>query len=151
MECENNENPKLCKFCADNNKDCCCQNIPGSFVPDDIKLDVDVIAAKLTLNEWAVDYWEGDTQLYYLRPAVAFCTKYIDASWGGPCGYLQSDGCKLPFERRPTQCKSLVPKSGDRCLQPKEYEKHAVALMWVPYEDLLMKAVEIAKEQAHGM
>jgi hypothetical protein len=146
---KNNENKKLCKLCAENNENCCCTVMPGSFAPNDIKLNVKFIANKLFLNEWAVDYWEDEPPLYYLRPATVGCKEYIDPSWGGICIYLTENGCKLNFEERPTQCKALIPgydkESG--CVLPKHCTKHYIALLWQPHEKLLMKAVNLATKK----
>jgi hypothetical protein len=66
----------------------------------------------------------------------------LHGSWGGPCGNLSESGCSLSFERRPWQCRALVPKSGGRdCHYPEKLPADSYKAMgvrvWLPHQDLL--------------
>lgn len=138
----NNENSKLCAVCVDS----CCQRMPGAYMPDDIDLDLQSIADKLAAGEWAIDWWEDEEPIYYLRVAAVGGRPILDPSWGGRCVFLIDSGCKLSFDERPTNCKAVLP-SVSECKCPDEYSKHNIALAWRPHEKLLMEAAKMAQAE----
>ena len=140
---KNNEDINLCKACVN----CCCQNIPGIYDPLDNPPDIAFIAEKLKAGEWSIDWWEptkDEPQMYYLRPATQNSKCVFDPSWGGKCVYLADTGCKLEFDKRPSQCQALNP-SKDRCTLPDKYTKKEIAIRWKPYTDILLRAGKLAQ------
>ncbi len=134
---KNNENPTLCKQC----ENCCCQKMPGIYSPKDIMpISADALAAKLAAGEWAIDWWEADKPLQYVRPATKTGPKILDPSWGGECFYFTEAGCSLTFSQRPSNCQALKP-GVDKCDLPDKYSKHSTALAWQKHHQLLSDAI----------
>ena len=80
-----------------------------------------------------------------------------DQSWGGQCVFLdEATGCKLKFEDRPHICQHLVPnydfiKGESDCDMDEEvyslHGKRLDAMMWLPYQPILERALEMYYEQ----
>ena len=133
----------------------CCKSMPGIAVPDDfLELTVASVASLLASGDWSVDWYEGfypyddnvwrDTNGYYLRPATLDGRgDVMDASEGGQCVFLRSDGCSFPFDGRPHQCRHLHPSDDMHCKS--ERGKHWYATRWGPHRDLLLEAVRIVE------
>ncbi|MDD5013825.1 MAG: YkgJ family cysteine cluster protein [Atribacterota bacterium] len=128
-------NEELCKKC----KGKCCKGLPGEYSPEDIerifpaknlKLSVEMA---LKTKKIAIDWWEDDKPLYFLRPATKGNEgKIYDPSWGGECVFLKKTGCSLPKEERPEVCRLLEPRAEeDKCVSHyKENPKYAMGLLW---------------------
>jgi hypothetical protein len=112
---------EICRKCGG----ACCKRMPGCAIPDDIaklfpaETIQESVKKALLSKKWSIDWWEGDTPVYFLRP-VAIAPKFLveietkkskifDASWGGKCIYLEEFGCILPRDSRPDQCKRFKP------------------------------------------
>ncbi len=89
----------------------CCKKYPGAAMPEDFGMpDTTKLVEALRSGKWAIDRWEADTPLYYVRPAVTSAIgQLFDYSWGGPCVFLSGTGCKLPPDDRPSGCRLLEP------------------------------------------
>lgn len=144
----------ICKACGGN----CCKCIPGIYSPEDIeKIPFAQLIDMMLNGKIAVDWWEGDirdideesddylAQIYYFRPPTLKHRFLYDPSWGAPCLYLLPDGCALPYEQRPEQCRMLEPKLKDpnvnhifstniKCEQ--HLDKVGVITAWLPYQEM---------------
>ncbi|MBA7525328.1 hypothetical protein ES705_17479 [subsurface metagenome] len=130
-----NYNEKLCEECGGK----CCKKLPGGYSPEDIKRLFSAKSLRLSVKKAletkriAIDWWEDDPPLYFLRPATKGKEGIIyDPSWGDKCTFLMSDGCSLPKEERPEVCRKLEPKSKEEsCITHyKEPTKYAMGLLW---------------------
>ena len=99
----------------------CCKQLPGSCLPNDISRLFPANSlqesVKLALNskKYSIGWFENDTPLYYIRPATLGKYKKFDPSWGGICILLTDNGCSLPFDLRPNDCKCIKPNKDFRC------------------------------------
>jgi len=139
----NNECPSICVAC----KRHCCKEYSGGYHPEDLEpLSVDSLVARFIISKCAIDWWEGDPRedqyelgvAYYIRPAHKGVRKLCDPSWGGECCHLTQEGCALVFDKRPWQCRELVPELGHKC--SKGVDKREVALAWIPYQKMIIEA-----------
>jgi hypothetical protein len=126
-------------------KGACCKQMPGICEPKDIikmfpakTLKESVIKA-LRTHDFSIDYWEGEKSVYYIRPSTLTGRgKIWDASWGGQCVFLKSDGCGLG-ENRPLECKMLRPSktaSGSCDYKLRFPAKKVFGRLWRRYIDL---------------
>jgi len=118
----------FCKSCGN-----CCKSMPGSYTAKDILRIFGSIKAAVESGKVAIDWWEGNKPLYYMRPKVAGVSKLYDPSWGGRCIHLTDNGCELTRDKMPTHCKTLRPmeKQGGDCVQvgiKKHNEKYRAAM-----------------------
>lgn len=145
------------KFCASCGK--CCKSLPGAHVPDDFDIDIlEQVRSLLSGGRYAIDWWEGDviedgdlSAVMFLRPATKGKEGVTyDPSWGGECTFLTANGCSLPRDKMPAECKALRPMSsaGGDC--PSELGKQAVALAWRPYQSLLRMVGDEVKATAEA-
>lgn len=139
---------ELCQSC----QGACCKHMPGSYYPQDFKGRLSEIVKMLFEGKCALDWWEGDPlengreRTYYVRPAIKGANKVFDPSWGGECVFLTTEGCLLPFEKRPYECRALEPKEG-------ECDKHGVSkksasIEWYPYQTALRRIGEYVVERS---
>lgn len=131
----------------------CCQIMPGCTTPRDIKklypADTLIESLRLALEsgKFAIDWWEGKTLKYFVRPATK--PSYLvgknqkswmiyDPSWGGPCVFWTKEkGCELSFEVRPQNCKVVKPGPKGECSTGyKQHPKLVSAKAWKRYIDL---------------
>lgn len=75
-----------------------------------------------------------------------------DDSWGGQCVLLTDQGCSLKFEERPRMCQILKPnydflESKAYCGETPGYSKREFMLAWIPYQNLINKAVDLYHEE----
>lgn len=131
---------QVCADCGGN----CCKAMPGGVFPADVwgvdGPDWQRVRAMLESGNYAVDWWEGDPEQYYMRPATVNGGRVLDGSWGGACVLLTDDGCPLDEDERPTGCRILAPHpDGGSCTVPdsdrsdKEMAKDA----WAPWSEAL--------------
>ncbi len=143
---------EMCRCCAG----ACCKGYAGTAWPEDTLLITETddleeaIHQLLKSGKWSIDWWEGDprpdkdeaSRGLYLRPAhVDSRYKVFDASWGGTCILLGENGCELPFEKRPAQCRAVIPKGTikETCDIDSGYTKLEGALAWWPYQEVLQR------------
>jgi hypothetical protein len=128
-------NFKLCKEC----NGACCKRMPGVYHPKDIKKIFGNLDNAIKSSIVAIDWWEGDKPLYYLRPKTkSAINKLYDGSWGGECIHYTVNGCNLPLKQRPYFCKTLIPKKnnchyintklGDKLQSCKLFKKYKIDL-----------------------
>lgn len=130
-----NENPEVCGAC----RGACCRRYPGCAFPEDFPTQ-EVLRAALGSGRWVVDWFEGDprpglrvlTQAFFVRPAMKGNEgEQYHAPWeGGECTFLGDSGCELSAEKRPLQCKEMVPSASRRCSSG-GYGKKSAALAWM--------------------
>jgi hypothetical protein len=85
-------------------------------MPSDFGSPVDMsrVRSALESGEWAIDCWEAEPRLWYLRPSTTNAIgKLIDCSWGGKCIFLGESGCDLQHADRPSGCRLLEPGKDD--------------------------------------
>jgi Fe-S-cluster containining protein len=134
--------PDLCTPCGGK----CCKRLPGSAYPDDFPTR-EALAHALQSGRWAVDWWEGDARegkyelgrTYYIRPAIkGFEGQKFHPSWGGECTFLTPDGCALPGEARPRECRDLEPmENNTKCQMHNGTSKKMSAIAWITRSDEL--------------
>jgi Fe-S-cluster containining protein len=140
---ENNEDKETCTKCGGE----CCKRYPGIIAPDDLGATTRDILSKcrelLRTGGYQVDWWEGDPNIYFVRPKIMDhrSGSVFSPSWGGSCYFLAYNGCTLLFEDRPLGCRVLVPNKetpGRGCVNPKEFAtKWEFAVLWKPYSKQL--------------
>lgn len=152
------ENREICSKCGGN----CCQQYAGIAWPSDFGTTriemVRNIAHALGTGFWAIDTWDGDPRperrelgrVDFIRPAHTNATgKMVDYSWGGTCRlWCHGYGCSLRLAERPTQCRVVVPRKGGGCDLPEEFSKQAAAIAWIPFEDVIDRALKRAEPAA---
>lgn len=119
----------------------CCKQMPGAAFPDDFNNDIQLVREALLTRDWVLDYWEGDPtggsldRALFVRPAVVGTNRWpVDPSWGGPCVFLTSKGCKLSFESippRPENCRALDPSNGCSCAG---HSKKESSIAWMKFD-----------------
>lgn len=102
---------ELCKNCGGK----CCKKIPAPYLPSDIRRIFGDIEKAVKSGMVAIDWWEGDNPLYFMRPKTIKTDDLYDPSWGGQCIHLTETGCALPRNQRPHHCKTPEPKENDEC------------------------------------
>lgn len=133
----------ICSTCGGE----CCKRAPGIAHPDDFReITVEVLADLFASGLWSIDWWEGEEQKYYVRPATVDAAggSPYDPSWGGRCVMLTDAGCKFDFENRPHQCRHLKPVETMQCRG--EFGKEEYGEAWRPYWELIHKAASLAEE-----
>ena len=143
----NNERPEVCTTCGGK----CCQNAPGGYFPSDFgdteaEIRAGVQAALLGGTAALSGYdeepfvhppiqgYEGIVQEVAVVSPFARLTGVYPKS---PCANLTPAGCSLEFDRRPTQCRVLVPDpEGKVCRLPSSVSDEACREAWAPFLDL---------------
>lgn len=137
-------NYDICKDCGGK----CCKAVPCGLSPKQItsfgyELSEESLTKCLDSGDYALDYWfdsnsEYDCDWYFIRyrakGGLIADLEYI----GTECAMLTDTGCKLPFDKRGIQGKSLKPLAGIcGCAGP--ISKKEMGIMWKPYRDILAK------------
>lgn len=166
---ESNENYEGCKKCGGR----CCMNMGCEIFPQDVKkwfnttiITKEIIFKMLNTGMVQVDWWEGDVRDEFNYPYEAFeemeCmdkTYYlhmrnrrdyvIAGSWcGGVCKALTPYGCSIPWDKRPTGGKALIPSpigNPRECVEA-EVSKAECCLAWIPYQDIFQEVVSEYKD-----
>ena len=130
---------------------CCCKVAPGNLWPCDLSaLSAQAVAAHLA-GPYSLDWWEGDpregceelSRALFLRPAVRGHERAVaHAGFGGTCALLSRAGCDLSFDDRPTGCRIVNPETCMDRTGPNGNQ--LAALEWLPYQDLLYRALRLA-------
>lgn len=133
-----NENKELCKKCGGK----CCQKMPGIAIPADWRYNREKIKKSIESGMWSIDWYIAEPDIYYLRPRIKG-KPLVHGAWGSSGSFCvfwrKKDGCVLPFERRPYQCRELVPVEGV-CVG--EHDKLWHAKKWIKYQNLLKEYVK---------
>jgi len=129
----------------------CCESMPGSAAPEDMKvLSAEHIAELLNSGDWSIDCWDGCPNIYYLRPATVDGRHHVyDLSWGAQCVFLGENGCRMPFEERPLNCRMLIPNEEEpgKCVFPDDtINKLYFANKWINHQDMLTEAARLCGE-----
>ncbi len=142
-------NKDLCIACGG----ACCKKLPGQYAPSDFKekLSYDSLKELLLSGDFSIDWYEGSTDIFYLRPRTTN-GGMIDASWGGTCIHWSKEiGCELSDKGRPLQCRMLKPGgtiSHFKCsAPPDEFSKLNMAKMWLDYQPILLQLVNELKRK----
>lgn len=141
---------EICKKCGG----ACCKRYPGATIPSQWGKDDKEILENLTKafksKKWAIDWCENDPRrgkyeeedFYFVRPAdkeygddFLFCPL-----WKGECVFLTPKGCSLPEEKRPLECRTLIPRKDFKCIQ--YFTKREAAILWIPYRDIILEAAK---------
>ena len=144
----------LCSKC----KGACCKKCPGAAFPSDFKEPLlDSLVEAFRSGKWCVDQSAGRNQRF-VRPALAGGYHPVDPSWEGRCVFLTADGCKLPWEDRPTVCRRLEPARANTsvtvayslCRYHGETRESLLdsAAAWRPFRDVIAQALERVKNGA---
>lgn len=134
----------------------CCQNYAGSYIPSDFNevITIDFVLSLLYNEKTAIDWWEGDakggelSRTLYLRPRHKN-EPAIKGSWWGICVYWTSEkGCSLTKEKRPHQCRSLIPNYVNGSIECKILKKDKgtkidCAIAWYEYQDMLEEVIDL--------
>lgn len=93
---------------------------------------------------------EALTTCYYLRPKnFEGRNKLEHAAWrGSACiNWTIASGCSLPEYERPKECRMLIPSNeGHKYCKSKPEDKGTkkdMAIDWIPYQDIIEKALKI--------
>jgi len=93
--------------------------MPGSYLPEDMmrdgELDWDRIRSLLESHEAQIDWWEGEEPDYYLRAGITGEDRVFHGAFYGRCVHLAHDGCRLPLEGHPYECRMLEPIKKGEC------------------------------------
>jgi hypothetical protein len=135
-------NYSICKGCGG----LCCQRCAGSYIPSDFKepITVEFIVSLLQTGKVAIDWWEQENPIYYLRPRHVD-EPAIKGSWGGTCvNWTRENGCSLPETERPYQCRMLVPALDLSCETKKKDKasKYDCAVAWKPHRVTILEAID---------
>jgi hypothetical protein len=100
---ENNEDYVVCSRCGG----CCCQNIPGAFLPRQLSVEQIVTGVK----KKQIQLWNryGNIVPRPRNSSKDVHTIKPTAYSYGKCIHLGPYRCKLDFESRPHECQGLVP------------------------------------------
>lgn len=101
-----NENKVICKECGGH----CCKSMPGIYGPGQVR------KGKFDPKTMVIDIIErrgrnGWTTYRVIRPRGEKDTDKVQTCLYPPnrCMHLTDAGCALPWEKKPLQCKALVP------------------------------------------
>jgi len=139
-------NPEACRNCGGR----CCKHYPGITSPEDWGApDTDQMLQRLSAafkeDTYEVDHWYGDPregaeqldQVSMVRPTARRGLVALTE----PCQMLGAQGCSLPYEQRPKQCRELSPitvAGKHSCVD--NYSKKQAAIDWIPYQDVVKAA-----------
>lgn len=134
-----NKRPDLCAPCGGK----CCQRGPGAYWPADFgATDAEIRTALRAGFETGTICLDDHSEDSLVRPSIRGQTDIVQPiriTFGvghNPCSNLTPQGCSLDFERRPTQCRALVPDPENGCMLPKDLSDNACRRAWASYRDL---------------
>jgi Fe-S-cluster containining protein len=142
IKIKNNENLDICSKCGGK----CCNFMPGINHPEDFNNDKEKMKVALN-NNYCIDCWEGgeEENIYYIRPRTEKAkNNKVNYSWGrDKCMFLSKyiTKCSLEFDKRPYECKILIPKNNiaDICKGPNS--KWESANWWKNYQEFLKEEI----------
>ena len=137
-------NYDVCKECGGG----CCKVVPCGLSPRQTisfgyELTEESLTKCLESGDYALDYWfdshsKKDCDWYFIRyrakGGLIADLDYI----GTECVMLTDTGCKLPFDKRGIEGKSLEPAEGKHCCVG-PIGKKEMGIMWKPYRRILGK------------
>lgn len=103
--------PEICAKCGGE----CCKTMPAAYTPKDILRIFGSVKKAVCSGTVAIDWWEADRPLYFMRPKIVGVSELYDPTWGGVCIHYSDNGCLLDRDKMPTFCKTLEPKENDKC------------------------------------
>ena len=133
----NIKNIDICAKC----KGICCKRIPGILTPKNL-IDAGIKISrnsliKLLENNHAIDWWESENLIYFIRPATKLSKKIIDPSWGGECIFLADNGCTAKI--KPQGCADLIPSHEGKCENKRN--KFFYVNSWKNYQQIIVDVV----------
>lgn len=128
----------------------CCKDMPGTYHPKDIKGPKrKAIAKMLREGRAAIDWYDGSSNIYYLRPVAGDSNLIFDPSWGGRCQHLTSEGCALRPNERPLGCRTVEVRANRSCYN--HSDKKQCAHWWADYQDMLIEiGKEVERQKGHN-
>ena len=167
------DKPEICGKCGGS----CCKHKPGYFFPEDIKgpcvkkTITEMLRSKKVILDWCPPNkpdWDNPRSpeemmdVYVLSPNVISCdhssplhrnTVFVPL-WSGQCIFLTDQGCQLPSDERPLQCKLLEPVEGfpKGCIVHRKDDttKYDCAKAWAPYNDALKEIGDLVEAELYG-
>jgi Fe-S-cluster containining protein len=139
----------ICGSC----KGLCCKKAAGIYAPEDFNHEITIayVLSLLLAHNITLDFEEhylkhGDViKQYFLRPRHLDEDPVKPLSLGGVCSnWNYEKGCSLSEEKRPYQCRMLIPLAdGETCMHKEKDKarKHNMIERWEKYHDIL-KSVE---------
>jgi Fe-S-cluster containining protein len=145
------ENPTICAKCGGK----CCKDIPGAALPSDFDEPlIDSLTEALMSGNWMLDQADhrcnGGVDTYFprlkQRHPNAKLTEWMDYEevGRGPCVMLTENGCSLPYEKRPSECR-LVEPNEIRCVQHAGSRWDFIEA-WQPYQNEVSTALRRAND-----
>jgi len=117
-----------CKKCGGQ----CCKSLPAPYIPKDILKIFGDVQTAINSGLVAIDRWEANIPMYFIRPKTKGVDRLYDFSWGGECIHLTDKGCSLPREKMPFFCKTVEPQSNFECNDhlSKYNSKYWAGVLW---------------------
>lgn len=114
-------------------------------------ITVGVVTKMIRAGDVMIDCYTDDdgNDTYLLRVRTVDDHFAVDmAHYAASCVALTPTGCKFTWDQRPSGAKIVVPcpeNPGHGCtnMYPEINGKHSFAEMWKPYQDVMLKCVEI--------
>lgn len=139
------EDPEKCVQCGGK----CCKFYPGITAPEDwgapdkaamqVRITQAVRSGDYEFDDWYGDPTDekggGDFNVRMIRPTGQRGLSVRRDEYER-CQMLGDQGCKLPHDERPKQCRELVPgdPTGQHCKD--QFSKKQAAIAWMPYQDV---------------
>ena len=142
--CETESTRAICAKCGGK----CCQRTPGVAWPSDFRPDVEAkVTQLLQTGRWAI---RSIDDIYTVSPKGKYPNEHKhlgDFFWGGgPCTFWsKADGCSLPYQERPRECRLLEPRPDNSCLGHSGSWRGA-RRAWRRYQTFLKQFVEAKDE-----
>jgi len=132
---EDATNHALCALCGGS----CCRRIGGAYAPIDFEsITFEALSDRIAQGYISIDrITEQRKALPFLRARRKDAPIVDYAASDGPCCLLKSDGCIIPFEKRPLECRSLIPGEDQNCVDG--YSRECAAWDRLPHKPVLMK------------
>jgi Fe-S-cluster containining protein len=122
----------ICPTCGE-----CCKRYSGAYHPEDFGVISEKMLMRKLKKDCAIDWLEGEMEIYFVRPRHKNTDYPIDPSWGGECIHLTSVGCNLERHEMPSGCRLVKPKEIvlGKCEGP---GKETAAIWWEKYQRILI-------------
>lgn len=140
--------PDICGPCGGK----CCKRSPGSYLPSDFsgyeEFREMALNKKVLINHWE-GYGDWDATNYrpgwFVQPALKtpYSESLFQPHWGGECSNLTLEGCSLPADKMPYQCRKLVPSKDNKC-KPEDasHDNYWVATQWESWYSWIYQIIE---------
>lgn len=141
------EEKSICAKCGGK----CCKGTPGLFLPEDISPTLDPQELFFNLSEMIAS---GDYD-FYKHKVYGFHSEYVlvpkprvvgnkelTADWYrgafGDCKMLTPTGCKLSNDKRPSECKALIPDESFEC-ENTTLDRNDIYERWKPFFNVVLR------------